>query len=235
MESSIDLAVIIPTFNEEGSIRKVIETWMDTLRGFNLHFRIHIYDGGSKDQTLAIIEELQKKYDNLKVSVVPLLHGPSILKGYCENLDANWIFQIDGDDEIGTKAFTAFWSHTQTHDFIVGRRFDRKGPLTRQIVSRIAYLLLNLFYAPVTRDVNCPYRLMRSSSFRECYMSMPQEMLSPNLVITGYAARKPLNTVEIDVDYKFRETGVAINKTKLIKIAMKSFWQVIAYRFTVTI
>ena len=235
MKQSTDIAVIIPTFNEEGSIKNVIETWMDTIAGLDLKFSINIYDGGSKDNTLEILETLRKKYSNLNVSVIPLLHGPSILKGYCENKDANWIFQMDGDNEISADEFPAFWNLTTNHDFIIGRRSGRKGPITRQIVSRIAYILLNLLFGSEMKDVNCPYRLMRSSSFHKCFTSMKKNMLSPNLVITGFAAFKALKTIEIDVDYKFRETGKAIDKTKLLKIAIKSFWQVISYRFKVKI
>ncbi|MBF0289802.1 MAG: glycosyltransferase family 2 protein [SAR324 cluster bacterium] len=226
------LAVIIPVYNEEGSIAKVIEEWTKELLALKIHFQIHVYNDGSKDKTLEILNQLNASNPHLVVHDKPNSgHGSTILLGYRENSDATWVFQVDSDDEMGPESFRALWVHRDQYRFMIGRRYGREQPISRKFVSFVSRILVFLLYGRSIYDVNCPYRLMKSDVFKSCFSSIPSNTFAPNVLIAGYAAHHKMKIVELDVPFRSRQTGaVSIYKLKLLKVASLSFLQTILYR-----
>lgn len=231
-EQKLDLAVIIPVYNESGAIAKVINKWNTELLKTRINFKIYVYNDGSKDNSLEILRKLNKTNKNLIIHDKKNSgHGSTILQGYCENTHAEWIFQADSDDEIEPRAFHKLWRYRDKYEFIIGRRCERKSPLVRNIISLVARLVVNIIYGKSVYDVNCPYRLMKVDLFKDCFYSIPKKSFAPNVIISGYAAWKSLKTVEVDVLFKPRTTGeISIKKLKLFKAAVISLWQTILYR-----
>jgi len=230
------LAVVMPVYNEEGAISKVIEKWSNSLKALNIDYQIHAYNDGSKDNTSLILHKLSDSSDN-KLTVHDKInsgHGPTILQAYRENADKyEWIFQIDSDDEMGPDNFNILWEHRNDYDFLIGRRDGRVQPLPRKIVSFISRLSVNLFYGKSIWDVNSPYRLMRSAKFREIYSKIPQNTFAPNVIISGCLGKMKLKYYEYPVPYQDRQTGeVSIKKWKILKVSLKSFIQTIKFSMT---
>jgi dolichol-phosphate mannosyltransferase len=232
--STLDLIIVIPVYNEEGTIGKVAEDWSAELQKLGIKYELHIYDDGSSDNTGEILTELSKTMPDL----VPHRkansgHGPTILEGYVANSDrAEWLFQVDSDDEMGPDWFYKLWNIRQDHDFIVGHRYERQSSFSRKYVSFFARAAVMACYGPSCYDVNCPYRLMRSSAFAKCYRSIPEDTFAPNVAVAGYAAYYNMKTVEVHVPHQSRYSGtVSIAKWSLLKGAVKSMAQTIRYRY----
>lgn len=226
-----ELAVVMPVFNEEDIIEKVLEKWVNALNYLSIDFQIHVYNDGSKDNTLEIIEQLASKYSPIIVhNKKNSGHGPTILIGYRENCDAKWIFQVDSDDEMGSESFEILWNEKEKYDFLIGRRNGRNSPLARRIVSYISRIVVNIFYGCGVSDVNSPYRLMRNETFRDIFNKIPPDTFAPNVIISGIACFKKCRILEIPVAYRSRTTGeVSIKKMKLLKASIKSFIQTIKF------
>jgi dolichol-phosphate mannosyltransferase len=228
-----DCAVVMPVYNEEGVIAEVISKCTAMLSRVVERFEIHAYNDGSRDQTLSILHRLKETNPHLVVYDKPNSgHGPTVLKGYREACEAEWIFQMDSDDELGPEPFETLWKQREEYDFLIGRRIGRYQPLARQIMTHVSRLLIALLYGRGVYDVNCPYRLMRSEPFRACFFSLPEHTFAPNLIVTGYAVMKGMACFEIDVPFQGRRTGeVSIKKWRLMKAAVTSLWQTVRYRF----
>lgn len=231
MENS-DLAVIIPVYNEHQVIEQVIKDWDLMLKELSITYEIHVYNDGSKDNTLAVLQSFAPKYPNLKIhDKANSGHGSTILKGYRENIQAEWIFQVDSDNEISASYFRDFWNQRSGYDFIIGTREHHNRPLVRKGISFISLLLVALFYGKGIKDVNVPYRLMRSKKFALFFTSIPSDTFAPNVIISGCAVQSQLRIKQIPIASHLRETGeVSIKKWKLFKVALKSFNQTITYR-----
>ncbi len=161
------LAIVMPVYNEEGAIAGVLEQWVATLEGLpDVRYQIHVYNDGSKDNTAHILSEIEAKHAGAIVvhSKTNSGHGPTVLLGYRENVAAfDWLFQIDADGEIGPERFPDLWKRRSTYDFLIGWRQNRYSPLPRKIISFISRLTVRIFYGVGIHDVNCPFRLMRST------------------------------------------------------------------------
>jgi len=228
-----ELVVILPAYNEEEIIGKVMDDWARELERLQINFEIHAYNDGSKDNTLKILKENAAK--NRKIVVHHKSntgHGPTILLGYRENSDVKWIFQTDSDNEISTQLFEEFWQRRKGFDFLIGRRVVREGPLSRRFISFAARMLIRIFYGPGVHDVNCPYRLMKSDVFKSAFSMMKINTFAPNVIISGVACKNNYRTLEIPVSYSQRTTGeVSIRRWKLFKGALEGLWQTILFRF----
>jgi len=227
-----ELVFIVPVYNEAGAIGNVLDKWMEKLNRWKISFEIHVYDGMSKDNTLEIINNYSKRYHNIVVhSVAHIGHGPTILLGLRENKNAEWVFQIDSDDEMDVGAFDSLWDKRNEYDFLIGRRNGRKSSLSRKTISFISRMVIRLFYGKGVWDVNAPYRLMRTEKFGPLFDVIPNTTLAPNLIISGMACLKKFRILELSVSHQNRLTGLSIDIWKLFKVAVRSFYQTIEFRF----
>ena len=229
----LDLAVVIPVYNEEACIVPVLEKWTAALDRLGIDYRIDAYNDGSRDNSLAVMRAAEPDFGG-RVIVHDKPnggHGNTILTGYLADSDAaEWIFQIDSDDEMGPESFGTLWEKRADYDFLVGRRDGRKQPLPRKVMSAVSRLTVRLFYGRSVWDVNTPYRLMRAAVFAPIYRTIPLDTFAPNVIITGMAARRRLRCFETPVPQRDRQTGeVSIRKWKLLKAAVKSFRQTIGF------
>ena len=112
-----DLSVIIPVYNEQDIICTVIRDWDNTLSDCVDNYKIIVYNDGSKDDTLNQLQSVAAQYPNLIIHDKPNSgHGSTILKGYRENIHAEWLFQVDSDNEIAAALFKDFWSARAEND-----------------------------------------------------------------------------------------------------------------------
>jgi dolichol-phosphate mannosyltransferase len=229
-----DLIVVIPAYNEEEIIEFVIKDWIYHLNKLDINFQINVYNDGSPDNTFLKLLELSKTYKELNpVDKINSGHGPTILSGYKDVVDnADWIFQIDSDNEMKADYFYKLWKNKSEYDFLIGIRDNRNQPLSRKLVSSISRFVVKLFYGNLVNDVNSPYRLMRSSKFKSVFSIIPENTFAPNLVISGFTSKKNLKVFQIPIPHYDRETGeVSIKKWKLFKAAFKSMIQTIKISF----
>jgi succinoglycan biosynthesis protein ExoA len=91
-----NVSVIIPAYNEENYIRKAVLNVVNQAWPGNIE--ILIVDGGSTDQTVPLLEELQKELPenrSLKVLHNPARHIPISLNLACENAAYDIIVRTD--------------------------------------------------------------------------------------------------------------------------------------------
>lgn len=229
------LAVVMPVYNEEGAIGDVINKWVEELDKLQIDYNIIAYNDGSKDNTAEFLEEISKNQPKLiVVNKANSGHGPTILKAYKDNAGKyDWIFQIDSDDEMGPEGFPMLWEKRNDYDFLVGIRDGRLQQLPRKIISLVSRMCVKIFYGlNGVWDVNSPYRLMKSEKFAGLFNKIPEDTFAPNVIISGFVARKKLKFYETPVPCGIRQTGeVSIKKWKLLKAAAKSFLQTIKFSF----
>ncbi len=235
MGAQNELSLVIPVYNEEATIGVVLSDWVTKLNTLKISYKIHVYNDGSKDSTLKVLLNFAKNNPQVEIHDKPNSgHGPTILLGYNENKDtSDWIFQIDSDNEMGPSDFDKIWNYRGKYDFLLGSRAGRSQPLSRKIVSLISRIVITVMCGSDIYDVNSPYRLMRTSVFSNLYSQIPTDTFAPNVIISGMAVRSKLRIFETAVVYSDRTTGeVSIKKWKLLKAAIKSFWQTITFFFS---
>jgi glycosyltransferase involved in cell wall biosynthesis len=103
-EREYKVSVIIPTFNAEKYIKRTINSVINQTMGFE-NIELIIVDDKSKDNTKKILENLSKKYTNIKPIYLKENSGtPSKPRNIgIKNTHANYIMFLDQDDEYDSE------------------------------------------------------------------------------------------------------------------------------------
>ncbi len=233
-EQPVQLAVIMPVYNEAENILDVLQSYVKELKQFGINFEIHAYNDGSKDKTEEVIYNFSQTHPEVILhSHKNCGHGPTILRGYRDNCLAEWIFQTDSDGEQLASDFKTLWSRRSNYDFLIGRRLGRPQPLIRKFISKISAYTIKVFFGYGIRDVNAPFRLMRTKKFKALLQAIPEDTLAPNIIISGYVNINRISFLEIGTAFYPRTSGTSsLNRLKAIKFAVKAFTQTIMFRFS---
>ena len=147
-----DTLVIIPTYNEEENIGRMIEK----VFSFNKEFHILVVDDNSQDETANIIKFLQKTYpDSLHIKERPgkMGLGTAYIAGFKWSLerDYQYIIEMDADFSHNPEDLIRLYSacHHNNADIAVGSRYTKGGgvknwPINRLLLSRGASFYVNL-------------------------------------------------------------------------------------------
>ena len=229
------LCIVMPVYNEEEIVAKVLHEWVDNLDKAGICYVIRAYNDGSIDGSLNVMRKVAEEIGGGKVDVRDKKnggHGNTILQGYREAAQDgfDWIFQVDSDGEMSPEMFFALWSRKNDNDLLVGRRKGRVQVVSRKLISFVSRLVVRIFYGKSVWDVNTPYRLMRVEKFKGWYDALPLSTFAPNVILSGIAAHEKFRNYETYVEQHDRTTGeVSIKNWKLLNAAIRSLSQTVSF------
>lgn len=166
-----DLAVVIPVYNEQLSVRKVIREWFHEIENWTENFVIIIIDDGSTDRTPELIQRLQEEF-GARIELHSHSnrgHGASCIVGYERALElgAQYVFQIDSDGQCDPQFFFRLWRMRKSCDVLYGWRRRRDDGWRRTAASLVLRFVLLMVCGVWCVDPNTPYRMMRTEVLRD--------------------------------------------------------------------
>ena len=230
-DRAVELAVVMPVYNEEACIDEVLRSWLEVLSVERIDFRILVLDDGSTDGTA---EALAKFAADNRVEIIRKAnsgHGPTILNGYARAVSiAEWVFQCDSDNELKAGSFPTLWSARHRHDAVFGVRTGRRQSIARRLVSAGSRLVARTLAGGAVSDPNVPYRLVRSSWLGRLVPLVPKDAFAPNIILSCALSRSRARILNCPVPHEARKTGVAaIGGWKLWQGAFRAFLQTVRY------
>lgn len=131
---------IIPTYNEQENIKRIIEAIFD----LPVSFDILVVDDGSPDGTGAIVKQLQTVYPNrlhLLERSGKLGLGTAYIAGFRWGLERNYdyFFEIDADFSHSPSDLVRLFEacHEKKADLAIGSRYIKGGKVTNWPFDRI--------------------------------------------------------------------------------------------------
>lgn len=224
------LFIVIPAYNEEANIERVIKDWYPIVEKIGNGSRLVIMDDGSKDSTFQIMKEQAKTLPALEPITKPNSgHGATVLYGYHYAVEAgaDYVFQTDSDGQTLPEEFWPFWEQRASYDMVIGDRKGRQDGFSRVFVTKILKLVLWLCFHVGITDANTPYRLMKAPVLKEQLKLVPENFNLSNVMISVIYAKKHLKVKYMPVTFRPRQGGVnSINMKRIIRIgrqALKDF------------
>jgi glycosyltransferase involved in cell wall biosynthesis len=218
----------MPVYNEEDCIAQVIQSWLATLSRLETRFVVIVLNDGSTDGTQRALDGFA---GDARVQVVHKAnsgHGPTILQGYRQAVAlAEWVFQVDSDDELESRHFSQLWRLRREYDAVFGIRLRRRQSMGRRVISCCSRLMVKGLFGSKVADVNVPYRLMRAELLAPVVAAIPDDTFAPNTIIAGAFSRGGARVHNLPIPHRERQTGeVSIAKWRLWKAALLSARQV---------
>lgn len=228
---NIPLTVVMPAYNEEGSIREAVDEVrrevLDRIPGAELL----VINDGSKDRTGEILSEIADSAQKIRViNKTNAGHGPAIRTGL-DCAQGEFVFLIDSDRQIAIEDFAPLWKAVQDKDGAFGVRLFRYDPTFRLILTKVVRCALALFLGVHLRDANVPFKIVRRSVWKQAESFIPNDTLAPSLFLAVFMKRNGYNVIERAIHHRERNTGeVSIRRWKLIKFCGRAFKQLISFR-----
>lgn len=214
-----DLTVLIPTFNEEGNIEKIIRRVDGICKGADINEEILVVDDNSKDNTLDIVNGLKGEMENLSLLVRYEDHGlsQSIYDGFF-TAKSGFVQVIDADFSHPPEKIPELYSLLKSgeYDMVIGSRSVEGGglenwPLYRRTLSMGAALMAKALI-PSVHDSGSGFfginkRVLKDATFKPRGFRMGFEILGK-----GNWTR----VAEIPITLKFRVEGESKLKFRVI-------------------
>lgn len=233
--NKLNLAVVMPVYNEQECIEKVIRDWLKILRSLQIGFKFIIVDDGSSDGTRDIILKMLTSVPEIEfLRQDNAGHGPAILSGYRRalSLNAEWIFATDSDDQIPAECFLWLWRET-VHPYcaIMGIRKQRHDPFIRIVLSQVFKILIFIFFGTWIVDPNIPFRLMHRSFLLQAIGLIPATTFAPNIHLSILIKKFNISLKRVDIIHLARKTGTgSIKLSKIYKIGLKCLKDLILFK-----
>jgi glycosyltransferase involved in cell wall biosynthesis len=236
MQKSSSLIIVMPVYNEEGCIKKVVEDWTKLLVKEFPNDQSHIcaVNDGSKDSSGKILDEIAKT--NKRLRVIHQRnggHGNALLNAYKSAiiLQPDYILHIDSDDQVFTSDFEMIWQKRSESMLVLGYRKIRDDDFLRLIITRILRVFLFTVYQTRIKDSNIPFRLINTKFLKCVLKEIPNNIFAPNILISVLAKKLKQNLQELPIKHKDRETGnVSIVRFGLLKVCIISLTEFINFR-----
>ena len=197
------LTVVMPVYNEVGTVRQVI----DRVLNLELDVELVVVDDGSTDGTRQVLAEL----DDDRVQVV--LHdrnqgkGAAVRTGY-QHAKGDLVTIQDADLELNPAEIPTLIQPVLdgTADVVYGSRFVYGWAHRSRLngfANRFLSGLTNLLYGTRIRDMEACYKVFRTELLQRFTLRANRFDFEPE--ITAKLAKMGLEIVELPVNYKPRE------------------------------
>ncbi len=157
------IAIVIPSFNEEGNIEIMAKSIKDTMQVLPYDYELIFVDDGSSDNTLVKLKELSQSYDNLFFVELSRNFGhQNALKAGVDIANANAVITMDGDMQHPPELIPELLKKWEEgYDVVYTRREDDKSnSYFKRKTSKGFYSVMNYLsevnFEPGTAD----FRLM---------------------------------------------------------------------------
>jgi len=207
MKESPRIALVIPVYNEEVTIEKVI----DDFAKVNLNLEIFIINNNSTDRTVEIAKKKLESISNKgEIFHISRQGKANAIRHAFRNIEADIYVMIDGDD---TYCANDIYNLIQpildsAADMVVGDRMsfgkyncENKRPF-HSLGNNLVCRLINTLYKTSLNDIMSGYRVMT----REFVKNYPilHEGFELETDITLHALDKRYQIIEVPIDYKER-------------------------------
>lgn len=213
-------SVVIPAYNEEGSIAKTIASLNQTLKGANIPYEILVINDNSRDHTEAILQDIATHCDQVRYlnNYYPNGFGFAVRCGI-ENFAGDAVAVVMADSSDDPDDLVAYYHKLQEgYECVFGSRFIKGGriidyPAHKLTINRLANLFIKVLFGLQYNDTTNAFKAYRREVIEGIlplishHFNLTVEMPLKS-IIRGYSY------ASIPISWRNRQTGVSKLKIK---------------------
>ena len=160
----MNLSIIIPAFNEEESIKPLVNLIFKNLDKNLEDFEIILIDDGSDDKTWTEIVKISNKFENIvSIKLIENYGKSDALDAGFKVCKGNYVLTMDADLQDDPSEILPLYSMIKEnkYDLVSGWKKKRNDPLTKTIPSKFFNLVTRLFSGIKLNDFNCGIKIYR--------------------------------------------------------------------------
>jgi len=160
----IEISIVIPVFDEEGSLRELHSKLTRVLGGMNRTYELIFVDDGSRDTSLEILSEIFEVDPHSRVLSFRTNYGKSAaLSVGFDEARGEIIVTIDADLQDDPEEIPRLVEKIdEGYDLVSGWKRHRKDPLTKTVPSKVFNTVTKWVTGLGLHDMNCGLKAYRS-------------------------------------------------------------------------
>ena len=204
MENFLDIAVVIPIFNEKESLKELSHKLVNVLKRIGKSYEILFIDDGSTDGSFDIIKEIHENDSNVKGIKLRKNFGKAVaLSIGFQRARGKIVVTMDGDLQDEPEEIPKFLKKIEEgYDLVSGWKQKRNDPVIRVIPSRIFNKVTALFTGVKLHDINCGFKCYKREAIEQINIYGELHRYIPIMV-----AGRGFRISEIPVEHHYRRFG----------------------------
>jgi len=205
-EKEIYLSIVIPAYNEEKRIHKILDSIVAYLETTKLEIETVIAIDASPDDTLRVAESYKAKISNLVIidGKVNRGKGGAVQEGF-KVAKGKYIIFADADNSTPIEQIDKLLPYIEKYDVVIGSRYCKGGKLVipQSFVRRAGGRALNIVIQALAvsgiRDTQCGFKLFSAKAAKEIF---------ERLTIFNFSFDIEVLAIAKHLGYKVKEVGI---------------------------
>ena len=205
--SSVEISVLIPVLNEEGSVRELVDRLETVLGEIGRSWEIVFVDDGSSDGTVEKVRAEHAREPRVKLVRLRRNFGKAAaLTAGIEHSAGELIVTIDGDLQDIPEEIPRLIEKLEGDelDLVSGWKKARRDPISKRLPSKLFNRVTRMLAQVDLHDFNCGFKLYRREVLEEIAIYGELHRYIPVL-----ASRQGFRIGELAVEHERRRHGVS--------------------------
>jgi glycosyltransferase involved in cell wall biosynthesis len=224
-----ELSVVLPAFNEEGNVERVVRACVVYLDDRMPDYELLIVNDGSRDRTGTILDRLATELPRLQ----PIHHpenrgyGAALRTGF-DAATRRFVFYMDSDGQFDIRDLDLLLPLVSDASHIVtGFRLDRRDSFVRRLNARLfSGLLVPVMLGVRVRDLNCAFKLIPKGVLEQITFESTGALINAELY--GRAVRRGFAVKEVGVHHYPRTAGTPTGAR--LSVILRAFYDLARLR-----
>lgn len=180
----LSFSVVLPAWNEQDNLPDVITSIVQYFKKRRIKYEIIIVDDGSTDDTIKIVNKINKKNKFIRLArhKVNRGYGAALTTGFRASKN-NFIFYTDADNQFNIKDLDKLIPFIEKFDIVAGYRIARQDPLMRIFIAYVYNIIIRFSLGLKVRDVDCSFKVYNAKIFKKIKLTSITGLIDAEVLI----------------------------------------------------
>ena len=200
------ISTVLPAYNEEENVAEAVSSVIKVMDSITTDYEVIVVDDGSSDGTSRAVEDLMKRYPQVRLIRHPVNRGyGGALRSGFEAARGDLIFFTSSDNQYDVAEIKRLLPLIEEADIVAGYRAQRQDPIIRRFFAWGWNTLVRLLFGYAARDIDCAFKLFRREVLNRVPLASMGAMIDTELLVG--ARKRGLRIREVAVSHFPRRAG----------------------------